>query len=130
MLDNYTYQQIADIFNERSEFKPGKASRFNRTMINRIQKDYGLKSRYDRLRAAGMLTQKEVAQLLGISTQTVCRRWKHGLLKRYPYNDKQEYLYEHPGPANALKTPASGFPEERQPLQSDNHRSNEVQCEA
>jgi DNA invertase Pin-like site-specific DNA recombinase len=130
LLDHNTHQQIADIFNEHSEFKPGKASRFNRAMINRIQRDYGLKSRYDRLRGAGMLTQKEVAQLLGVSTQTVCRRWKHGLLKRYPYNDKQEFLYEHPGETNVLNTKGLRLPEQRQPLQFDNNRSNEVQCEA
>ncbi|MDA2924465.1 recombinase family protein [Acidobacteria bacterium AH-259-L09] len=130
LLDHYTDQQIADIFNERGEFRPGKAQRFNRAIIRRIEKDYGLKSRYDRLREVGMLTHGELAQLLGISPQTVRRWWKRGFLKRYPYNSKQEYLYEHPGPAALAKKPGFKLSERRRLLQFDNHCTNEVQYEA
>ena len=39
-------------------------------IVARIQKWYGLKPRYDRLRKAGMLTVKEMASLLGINAPT------------------------------------------------------------
>jgi DNA invertase Pin-like site-specific DNA recombinase len=130
LLDHHTDQQIADIFNERGKYRPGKAERFNRVMVNRIQKDYGVRSRYDRLRQAGMLTQDEMAQALGISPQTVRRWWGHGLLQRHPYNDKEECLYEPPGPATPAKRPGVKLIQRRSSFQVDDNRSSEVQCEA
>ena len=39
----------------------------------------------------------EVASLLGVTVATV-RRWgKRGIIKTYPYNDRNGCLYEHPG---------------------------------
>jgi hypothetical protein len=63
----------------------------------RIQERYGLKSRYDRLREAGYLTDKEMAKLLGVSAKTVAERRKRGLLKAARVNDRPEYLYERVG---------------------------------
>lgn len=40
----------------------------------------GLKSRYDRLREVGYLTDEELAKLLGVSPKTVAERRKRGLL--------------------------------------------------
>jgi DNA-binding transcriptional regulator YiaG len=130
LLESHTCQEIAEILNERHEYKPGKANRFNRAMINRIQRDYSLKSRYDRLRETGMLTQKEVAQILGVSTQTVCRRWRQGWLNRVPYNDKQEFLYGHPGQATPWRSSSPQHREAAKSRRTDNDRSCEVQCEA
>ena len=62
----------------------------------RIQQRYGLKSRYDRLREAGYLTDEEMAKLLGVSPKTIAERRKRGLLKAAPVNDRPEYLYERP----------------------------------
>ena len=43
------------------------------------------------------ITAEEVANLLGMSIQTV-RRWgKETMIKTYPYNDRNGCLYEHPG---------------------------------
>jgi hypothetical protein len=60
----------------------------------RIQERYGLKSRYDRLREAGYLTDEEMAKLLGVSPKTVAERRKRGLLKAARVNDRPKYLYE------------------------------------
>jgi predicted site-specific integrase-resolvase len=39
----------------------------------------------------------EVASLLGVTVATV-RSWgKRGIIKTYPYNDRNGCLYEHPG---------------------------------
>jgi hypothetical protein len=62
-----------------------------------ITHGYKLKTRYARLRATGKLTVNEVANLLGVTVATV-RRWgKKGIIKTYPYNDRNGCLYEHPG---------------------------------
>ena len=129
LLDSYTGEEIADILNRRG-LRPGKTDRFNRGIINRIQKDYGLKNRYDRLRAVGMLTRQEIAQLLGITEQTVHRWWKHGLLLRHDYSDKGDCLYEHPGSHAPVKRPGLKLAERRRALDLDANPVEEVQCEA
>ena len=99
-------------------------------MIGRIQKDYGLKSRYDRLREAGMLTCSELAQLLGISPQTVCRWRNQGRLRSHAYNDKGGCLFEDPGPKLPAKNQRLELPGREPLLPDESHRPNEVQCEA
>ena len=44
-----------------SGFKPGRGKRFTARYIARIQKQYSLRSRFDRLRERGMLTLDEMA---------------------------------------------------------------------
>ena len=130
LLDGCTAQRIADIFNAQSRFRPGKAGRFNRVMIGRIQKDYSLKSRYDRLREAGMLTCSELAQLLGISPQTVCRWRNQGRLRSHAYNDKGGCLFEDPSPKHPVKHQRLQLPG-GQPFEPDESDGpSEVQCEA
>ena len=65
--------------------------------IARIRNRYGLTSRYDRLRKAGMLSVQEMAVELGITPQSVKIWNRHGLIRGHAYNDKDEYLFEHPG---------------------------------
>jgi DNA invertase Pin-like site-specific DNA recombinase len=130
LLDGCTAQQIADIFNAQSRFRPGKAGRFNRVMIGRIQKDYSLKSRYDRLREAGMLTCSELAQLLGISPQTVCRWRNQGRLRSHAYNDKGGCLFEDPSPKHPVKHQRLQLPGGQPFVPDESDRPSEVQCEA
>jgi len=130
LLDRHTNQQIAEIFNAQGRFRPGKAKRFNRVMIGRIQKDYGLKSRYDRLRAAGMLTCSELARRLGISPQTVCRWRNQGRLRSHAYNDKGGCLFEDPGPKPPVNNQRLELPDRQSFLPDESDRPNEVQCEA
>ena len=67
---------------------------FTQSIIARIQYHYRLRSRFDRLREAGMLTQQEIAYRLGVSQRTV-RDWRRsGLLKAHVFNDKPAYVNE------------------------------------
>ena len=96
LLDDFAYSQIASFLNERG-FRSGEGNRFSARYIARIQRCYDLRSRYDRLRDKGLLTAAEMAKILGISTDQV-KIWRHhDLVRGYVYNDKNEYLYEHPG---------------------------------
>ncbi len=58
--------------------------------MQRIQERYGLKSRYDGVRETG--SDREIAQLLGISTETVHERAQTQALKGIRLNDRCEYL--------------------------------------
>ena len=44
-----------------------------------------------------MLTVAETAAALGICPRTVTIWARHGLIRRYTYNDKNDSLYESPG---------------------------------
>jgi hypothetical protein len=103
LLDNHVYSEIADMLNERG-LRPGgsarrgrEVSRFTAKLVAYLTHRYGLRSRYDRLRDQGMLTQQEMAERLGIHEQTVVRWGKHGIINRHAYNG-HFWLYEVPGP--------------------------------
>jgi len=96
LLTDHTYSQIATILNKRG-YKSGQGHRIDRRTVVGITHGYKLKTRYARLRATGKLRVNEVASLLGVTVATV-RRWgKKGVIKTYPYNDRNGCLYEHPG---------------------------------
>jgi DNA invertase Pin-like site-specific DNA recombinase len=96
LLDDYTYEQIASILNEQG-LRSGKGNEFSGILVGNISREYGLKSRWHRLRDKGLLTVEEMADRLDVSASTVEAWHKHGLLKAYVYNDKQQRLYESPG---------------------------------
>jgi DNA-binding XRE family transcriptional regulator len=93
LLEDHTDARIAALLNERG-WRPGKGGRFTRGIIGRIRDRYRLRSRFDRLREAGMLTQEEIADQLGVTRSTVHDWRRNGLLKAHAYNDKPEYVYE------------------------------------
>lgn len=96
LLSDHTYSEIATILDNRG-FKSGQGSRITRRTVVGITHGYKLKTRYTRLRATGKLRVEEVAKLLGKTVATV-RRWgERGIIKTYPYNDRNGCLYEHPG---------------------------------
>ena len=96
LLSDHSYSEIATILNKR-DYKSGQGHRIDRRTVVGITHKYKLKTRYARLRATGKLTVNEVANLLGVTVATV-RRWgKKGIIKTYPYNDRNGCLYEHPG---------------------------------
>jgi len=96
LLTDHTYSEIATILDKRG-FKSGQGHRIDSRIVTGIVHSYKLKTRYARLRATGKLTVDEVARLLNVTCATV-RRWgKESIVKRYPYNDRNGCLYEHPG---------------------------------
>jgi Sigma-70, region 4 len=96
LLEQRTTREIANILNQRALLS-GTNQAFTGNMVIGIQQRYGLRPRRDRLRQAGVLTQQEVAEILGISQGTVSRRCKRGLIKGHVYNDRGDSLYEDPG---------------------------------
>ena len=97
LLESHTPGRIATILNQKGH-RSGDGKLFTRKMVFDLVKDNeALKSRYERLRNRGFLTQEEMAERLGITPGTV-RTWaRHGLLNAYPYTDRGQCLYEPPG---------------------------------
>jgi Recombinase len=129
LLDHHPCQAIADNLNSHG-FAPGYGRPFHGRMVTRIAKDHGLKTRWERLRETGMLTLDEMGRRLGICTDQV-KAWRAaGLLRAQLCNDKNEYLYEDPGPNPPRK--GKGVRLSRKGLVNENiaDHPSEVQCEA
>ena len=128
LLNDYTEGQIAGILNERG-YVSGEGKTFHPMMVKRLRRDYGLKTRYDRLRETGMLRLDEMADLIGISTQRV-KIWRdRGLLRAHAYNDKNECLYEHPGDNPPVKQQGRKLSKRRRYPEVASNPTKEVQCE-
>lgn len=128
-LDHHTYPQIASILNERG-LRSGEGKTFTARIVARIQRRYGLTSRYDRLRKSGMLTVEEMAAVLGISPPCVKIWNRHGLIRGHAYNDKNDCLYEHPGANPPRKAQGVKLSQRRLASEILTQRTQEVQCEA
>jgi len=129
LLNTHTFGEIAAILNQDG-FKPGKGQRFTARYIARIQKHYSLRSRFDRLRAIGMLTLEEMAGRLSVNPKTVKIWAAHGIINAHAYTDKPEHLYEPPGPDAPRKAQGRKLVKRRPPISVIPERSKEVQCEA
>jgi len=128
LLDDYTEGRIAGILNEHGHVS-GEGKAFHAGMVQRLRRDYGLKTRYDRLREAGLLTLGEMADLLGVGTQHV-KIWRNrGLLRAHAYNDKNECLYEHPGDNPPIKQQGRRLSKRRRFSEVAPNPTNEVQYE-
>ena len=95
LLDEHTDAEISAILNEQG-IRSGLGKSFNPLMVANIRHTYGLVDRYSRLRAKGMLTIPELAQILGVCDATVKRWHLRQLLLAHAYNDKGQCLYELP----------------------------------
>jgi DNA invertase Pin-like site-specific DNA recombinase len=101
LLEDYVYEEIADVLNARG-LRPGGAAwpgrggnRFTGKRVQYVVHTYGLRPRFDRLRARGLLTKKELAERLGIHVATLTAWVKHGIIKAHAYNG-HAWLYEEP----------------------------------
>jgi hypothetical protein len=129
LLDNYTYEQIASLLNEQG-LRSGKGNEFSGILVGNISREYGLKSRWHRLRDKGLLTVEEMADRLEVSTSTVEAWHKHGLLKAYVYNDKQQHLYESPGVNRPFKCQGRKLSKRFPLVEFVSDHAKEVQYEA
>jgi len=128
LLDQHADGAIATILNARG-YRSGTGQPFQRGIVQHIRHSHGLRSRYARLRARGMLTRDEIADRLKVSADTVKIWGRHGLLRRHRCNDKHECLYEPPGPNAPMKMQGRRLSDRRgRDLLPD--QINEVQYEA
>ena len=128
LLDQHTVLQIATILNARG-ITSGAGRPFHPNLIARLVRSYGLKPRYVRLREAGLLTLREMADALHISP-TYVKIWnRHGLIRGHAYSDKNECLYEPPGDDPPRKAQGTKLSLRRPGRNVIFDRTKEVQCE-
>ena len=102
LLDKHTDGEIATLLNGRG-MTSGGGKRFRRIIVARIRQAYGLKSRYTRLRARGLLDERAIAKRLKVKRCTI-KIWRRaGLLKAHRYDDKGQCLFERPGDDAPIK---------------------------
>lgn len=101
LLDDHVYAEIAAVLDARG-LRPGGAAwpgkdgaRFTANRVQYIVHTYGLRPRFDRLRARGLLTKKELAGRLGIHEHTLTSWVKHGIITAHAFNG-HAWLYEEP----------------------------------
>jgi hypothetical protein len=101
LLENHICAEIADILNAKG-IRPGGSARrdqasaqFTDLRVIYLVKQYGLRSRYDRLRDRGMLTKAEMASKLDISEGTLVRWANYGLVTKHSC-DGYRHLYAPP----------------------------------
>jgi DNA invertase Pin-like site-specific DNA recombinase len=129
LLDHHSHEAIANILNSRG-LVSGYGRAFTGRMIGHLRIEYGLKSRFERLRAKGMLTLNEMAQRLGVCTKQL-KAWRDaGLLRAHLCNDKNEYLYEDPGSEPPRKARGVRLSKRQKLIENVPQRPSEVQCEA
>lgn len=129
LLDSHTDGQVATILNDRG-YVSGAGKSFNSVIVQKIRRQYGLKTRHQRLRDAGLLTLAQTARLLGVHWSTI-KAWRNqGLLLAVPYNDKNECLYPHPGSNPPAKQQGTKLAERRLHPAIASNPAEEVQYEA
>lgn len=129
LMDDHTDKEIVGILNGHGT-RSGEGRTFSSRIIARLRRDYQLKPRYDRLREKGLLTIEEISERLNVPPLRV-RIWRqHGLLKAYPANDKDAWLYEDPGPDPPRRAQGVRFSKRRRFENNGAHGLLEVQYEA
>ena len=99
ILDGHCEGEIAHLLNAMGWRSSGGAV-FTFRIVNHLRWTYKLKTRYQRLVEKGLLTAREVAQIIGGVTSRI-KDWRHlGVLSGTRYNEKDEHLY--PRPSSAL----------------------------
>lgn len=102
LLQDHTDGEIADLLNDQNLLS-GDGKPFHRLIVRNIRITYSLISRYDRLRARGLLTMAELAERLNVSTSTI-KLWRRAnLLRAHKYDDRGDYLFEQPDSDTPIK---------------------------
>lgn len=128
LLQQNTEASLTPLLNQGG-FTSGTGQPFHARLVARLRRKYHLKSRYDRLRAAGLLTLEEIAERLGVSRGTV-KTWRnHGLLRAYVYNDKNQCLYENLGEDMPVKQQGRKLSLRQHVPEVLSNQTNEVQYE-
>lgn len=112
LLDDHTRNEIVEIVNDLG-YRSGDGLRFTRQIVKNVCASYRLKSRKRRLREAGLVSRRELAERLGVQCATITRWQCAGRLVAQRCNDKNEYLFEVPvadAVANLRGTAASERP--------------------
>ena len=93
LLHRYCDREVAEVLNRQGR-RTWQNEPFNLKKIAHIRQAFHLKCRYDRLRARGLLTAKEMSVRHGVTTTTINAWAREGRLRKHPYDNAWRCLYE------------------------------------
>ncbi len=102
LLESCTDHQVADRLNAL-RYRTWQGHSFTARKVLVIRQAYHLKSRFERLRARGMLTAKELALQLGVCSTTIYHLARDGHLHEHRYGHEHRCLYEPVGDVTLVK---------------------------
>jgi DNA invertase Pin-like site-specific DNA recombinase len=97
LLDHQTYEEIVGTLNAKGLLS-GDGHRFTFTIVSDIIHNYNLRTRRQRLIAAGMITFDELKRQVKMNEIRLIQCRRAGLFAGYRSNYKKEYLYPQPTP--------------------------------
>lgn len=93
LLETSTDREAAVRLNELGH-RNWRGQAFTAKKVSLVRRTYGMKSRYERLRARGLLTGEELASQLNVSTTTIHQWGRQGILQRELYGNAKRCLYK------------------------------------
>jgi len=109
LLDHHTDGQTAALLNQAG-YISGTGKPFTSSIVLHLRRGNGLPSRYERLRAKGLLTIGELARHLGVHQSTIKAWHRVGLLVSHKATDKNERLFEIPARGDKRLIARQGSP--------------------
>lgn len=106
LLAEYSDARVAHILNERG-LRTGAGDVFDVAAVRWVRHSAKLPSLKQRLIAEGMLTTRQLGELLGIKRSTIGRWRKQGLIEGRICNDHGEWLYWPPKQIPPIKPPSN-----------------------
>lgn len=95
LLDDYTEDEIARRFNDQ-QWRSTLGNPFTARIVGNLRRSHRLRKRAERLRAKGLVTAREAAELLDTKPNLVDYWRERNLLCGARVNEKNQYMYERP----------------------------------
>jgi DNA invertase Pin-like site-specific DNA recombinase len=128
MAPTKTNSEIADKLNQQ-QLRSGTGLSFTGRRVKVLRQDYDIAGPYEHLREQGFLTAEELADRIGVHSDTVKKWGRNGILKSRPYNDRRMALYEDPGENLPIKWAKQRSPTWRSKVLNVTESIEEVQYE-
>ncbi len=93
LLEQHCDREVAEILNQQGR-RTWQNAPFNVKKIAHIRQAFNLQCRYNRLRAKGLLTAKEMSVQHGVTTTTINLWAREGRLRKHRYDNARRCLYE------------------------------------
>lgn len=99
LLNEHSEAEVAQILNERG-WRSSTGQAFSLTLVQGLRRTYRLKSRFTRLQEQGLLTARQIEDMLGPGTNRA-KYWRQaGVLKAVKLNQHYKDLYQRPTEAD------------------------------
>ncbi len=95
LLDEHSEAEVVQVLNERG-WRSSTGQPFSLTLVQGLRRTYRLKSRFTRLQAQGLLTARQIEDMLGPGSNRAKYWQKAGVLKLVKLNQHYKDLYQRP----------------------------------